>query len=89
MVQKFLLAAAFVTVLAVLAMIFGPARAQVLSPPPEQLRFQVLSNEPVAAPDRRSVVAGVSAMVLKDLRTGQCYVAVTVARGASVAPAAC
>jgi hypothetical protein len=89
MVHRFLLAAALVTVLAGLVMIFRPAQAQVLSPPPDQLRFQVLSSEPIAAPDRRSVVAGTSAMVVKDQRTGTCYVVVTVARGASMAQAPC
>ena len=69
--------------------IFGMARAQVLTPPPEQLRFQALLTEPIATPDRRSVVAGTNAMVVKDLATGQCYVTVTLGSGMAMSPAPC
>jgi hypothetical protein len=89
MAHRFFLAAALVTVLAGFAMIYLPAQAQVLAPRPEDLRFQVISDEPIAAPDRRSVVAGTSAMVVKDLRTGRCYLAVTIVRGTSMAPVDC
>ena len=84
--RKVLLAAAFI---AVLTMSFAPIRAQVLSPRAEDLRFQMLSNEPIAAPDRRSVVAGTSAMVVKDQRTGRCYVALTVGQATTMAPGDC
>ena len=68
---------------------FGYARAQVLSPKPEDLRFQLLINEPIATPDRRSVVAGTSALVLKDSRSGHCHVVVTVGGAIAMAPVEC
>jgi hypothetical protein len=54
-----------------------------------ELRFQVLLNEPMATPDRRSVVAGTTALVVKDRRSGQCYVAVTIGQAGAMAPAPC
>jgi hypothetical protein len=77
MARKLLLAALAI-VLMLVAAVFGRARAQVLTPSPEDVRFQLLTNEPIASPDRHSVVAGTSALVLKDRRTGQCFVAVTI-----------
>lgn len=65
------------------------AGAQVLSPRPEELRFQVVLHEPVAAPDRRSVVAGTDALLVKDRRTGQCYVAISVGQSMAMTSASC
>jgi hypothetical protein len=64
-------------------------RAQVVTPPPDQLRFQMILNEPVATLDRRAVVAATSAMVVRDRRTGQCYVAITIGQSAAMAAAPC
>jgi len=72
-----------------LPLFFSAARAQVLSPRPEELRFQLLLHEPVAAPDRRSVVAGTDALLVKDRRTGQCYVAISVGQSMAMAAASC
>ena len=72
-----------------LPLVFSAVRAQVLSPRPEELRFQVLLHEPVAAPDRRSVVAGTDALLVKDRRTGQCYVAISVGQSMAMAGASC
>ena len=58
---------AVVSILIVLPLLLTAVRAQVLTPPPEQLRFQALLTEPIATPDRRSVVAGTNVMVVKDL----------------------
>ena len=72
-----------------LPLVFPAARAQVLSPRPEELRFQVLLHEPVAAPDRRSVVAGTDALLVRDRRSGQCYVAISVGQSMAMASASC
>ena len=66
-----------------------PARAQVVTPPPQDLRFQALLNEPIAEPGRRGVVAGTSALVVRDRATGQCYVAITIGSAMGLSPAAC
>ena len=63
--------------------------AQVVTPRPEQLRFEVLVNEPVASTDRRGVVPGVNALVMRDRSTGQCFVAVTLGDAISLSPAPC
>ena len=42
---------------------------------PEQLRFQLIGDEPIAGPDGRSVVTGWSALVFKDRKGGGCYLA--------------
>jgi hypothetical protein len=68
---------------------YAQVRAQVVTPRPDQLRFEALLNEPISTPDHRAVVAGTSALLVKDRRTGQGYVAVTVGRAMGVAPAAC
>jgi hypothetical protein len=72
-----------------LPLVFSAARAQVLSPRPEELRFQMLLHEPIAAPDRRSVVAGTDALLVKDRRTGQCYVALSVGQSMAMSAASC
>ena len=65
------------------------AGAQVVTARPEELRFYTLLSEPVAAPGRRGVVAGTSAMLVKDRITGQCFVAITVGNALGLSPAAC
>jgi hypothetical protein len=72
-----------------LAAVFGPARAQVLTPRPQELRFQALLNEPIATPDGKSVVAGTSALMVRDRETGQCYVIVTLGSAISMSSAGC
>ena len=65
------------------------AGAQVLTPRPEELRFEAVLTEPIATPDRRSVVAGTSALLVRDRRSGQCYLAVTIGHSVGLAPARC
>lgn len=55
----------------------------------EDLRFQALLVQPIATPDRRSVVAGTSTLLVKDRVTGQCFLAVTVGDSVGVSPASC
>ena len=74
---------------AVTATIYARTGSQVVTPRPEELRFQAVLNEPIAAPDRRGVVAGTSALLLKDRTTGQCFVAVTIGNAMGLSPAAC
>jgi hypothetical protein len=73
----------------VMAAVGVRAGAQVVTPRPEELRFYTLLSEPVAAPGRRGVVAGTSAMLVKDRITGQCFVAITVGDAMGLSPAAC
>lgn len=63
--------------------------AQVVTPRPEELRFYTVLSEPIAAPGRRGIVAGTSAMLVKDRVTGQCFVAITVGDAMGLSPAAC
>jgi hypothetical protein len=79
----------FVGILLVLAYSWPRANAQVFVPRPEDVRFQLLANEPVAAPDGRSTVAGWSALTLKDRRTNQCFVAFTQGSEMSALPVPC
>jgi hypothetical protein len=72
-----------------LPLVFSAARAQVVSPRPEELRFQLLLHQPVVAPDRRSVVAGTDALLVKDRRSGQCYVAISVGQSMAMTAASC
>ena len=72
-----------------MATMYVRAGAQVLTPRPEELRFQALLNQPIATPDRRAVVAGTSALVVKDRLTGQCFVAVTIGNSMGLSPATC
>lgn len=87
--HAYILLLASVLLLIGLPLVFSAVRAQVLSPRPEELRFQVLLHEPVAAPDRRSVVAGTDALLVKDRRSGQCYVAISVGQSMAMAGASC
>jgi hypothetical protein len=65
------------------------ARAQVVTPRPNELRFQVVLNEPLATPDQRSVVAGTSALLVKDRVTGLCFLAVTIGDAMGLSPTPC
>jgi hypothetical protein len=55
----------------------------ILAPAPEEVRFQLLGNEPIAGPDGRGLVGGWSVLVFKDRKAGQCYVAFS--RGEAIA----
>ena len=48
---------------------------QVLLPSPENVRFQLIGNEPIVGPDGRAVVTGWSVLVLKDRRDNRCHLA--------------
>jgi hypothetical protein len=81
------------TVLLAIALVLlaaiGWARAQVLIPRPEDVRFELVTQEPIAAPGRGSVVAGWYALVVKDRRTGTCYIALTQGNEMAMAPGEC
>jgi hypothetical protein len=68
------------------------ARAQlpVIVPPPEQVRFRLVGDEPIATADGRSIVAGYKVLVFRDTGSGRCYV--TFVAGAALSatgPTAC
>ena len=65
------------------------ADAQALTPRPDELRFEAMLNEPIAAPNGRGVVAGTSALMVRDRTTGQCFLAVTVGNAMGLSPAGC
>ena len=73
----------------VVSVLYIQVRAQIVTQRPEELRFQVLVNEPVASADRRGVVPGVSALVMRDRTTGQCFVAMTLGNAIGLSSAPC
>ena len=44
-------------------------------PSADDVRFQLMGNEPIAAPDGRALVTGWSVLMFRDKSTGRCYVA--------------
>jgi hypothetical protein len=46
-----------------------------LAPDPDQLRFQLIGNEPIAGPDGRAVVKEWSVLMFKDRKSNECYLA--------------
>lgn len=72
-----------------MAAMYARTDAQVMTPRADELRFQALLSEPIAAPNRRGVVAGTSALLVKDRLTGQCFVAITIGDGVGLSPARC
>jgi hypothetical protein len=44
-------------------------------PSAQDLRFELLGNEPIAGPDGRALVTDWSVLMFKDRRTERCYVA--------------
>jgi hypothetical protein len=67
-----------VLVLGALALLGGLqsaiARQLVYVPNGQQVRFQLIGNEPIAAPDGRGLVQGWSVVVFKDRKADRCYV---------------
>jgi hypothetical protein len=63
-----LLAAAYATIVGVNA-----SARQVIAPRVETLRFQLIGDEPVAAPDGRGLVGGWSVLMFRDRSASQCY----------------
>ena len=78
-----------VLVAVIMLVLYARAEAQLVTPRPEQLRFQLLVSEPVATDDGRGVVAGLSAMVVRDRTTGQCYVTLSLGTGMGISPTTC
>jgi hypothetical protein len=75
-VKSIALIVAGIIVGTILSVLVPQARAQIgLVPPPEQLRFRLVGDEPIATGDGRSIVAGYKVMVFKDTGGGRCYVA--------------
>ena len=44
-------------------------------PSAQDVRFELLGNEPIAAPDGRALVGGWSVLMFKDRKSDRCYVA--------------
>jgi hypothetical protein len=77
-----LVSAAFILI-SILAFGLVYAAQQVVQVPrAEQLRYQLIGNEPIAAPDGRSIVNDWSVLLFKDRRSNQCYV--VFARGTDI-----
>jgi hypothetical protein len=63
-------------------------RAQIgVVPNAENVRFQLIGNEPIAGPDGRALVRGWSVLMLKDRKAGRCYLAFQHENGIAVEPA--
>jgi hypothetical protein len=80
---------ASVIIAAVIVTIYVRAAAQVVNPRPEELRFQALQMQPIATPDRRSVVSGTTALLIRDRVTGQCFIAITFGDSVGLSSASC
>ena len=78
-----------VVVAALLATVYVRARAQVVTPRPDDLRYQALLTQPIATPERQSVVAGASALLIRDRTSGQCFLAVMIGNSVGLSPASC
>jgi hypothetical protein len=63
------------------------ATQTVLVPNTEQLRFELVGNEPIAGPDGRSQVSGWTVMVFRDRTSDRCYIAFQHTNGIAVGPA--
>jgi hypothetical protein len=83
------LALAVVLLAVAMTTMYVRVRAQVLTPAPKDLRYSMLINEPIATPNRGAVVAGTSALLVKDRVTGQCFLAVTIGNSMGLSPAEC
>ena len=55
--------------------VFRPVSATqvVLVPNANELRFQLIGNEPIAGPDGRALVKDWAVLMFKDRKTGECY----------------
>ena len=42
-------------------------------PSADEVRYQLVGNEPIAAPDNRALVSGWSVLMFKDRKTDRCY----------------
>jgi len=51
------------------------ARQAVVVPSAEDVRFELIGNEPIAGPDGRALVRGWSVLVFRDRKSDRCYVA--------------
>ena len=57
---------------------------------PEQLRFHIVGDEPLATPDGRNFANGWKVFVLRDMKADQCYVSFVAGSAMSTTgPAAC
>jgi hypothetical protein len=87
--NKMLMLMSILLAVVLTATMYVRAGAQVVTPRPADLRYQALLNEPIATPNRGAVVAGTSAMLVKDRLTGQCFLAVTIGSSIGLSPAQC
>jgi hypothetical protein len=55
----------------------------VVAPNIDQLRFQLIGNEPIAGPDGKAVVRDWSVLMFKDRKSNECYLAFS--RGSALA----
>lgn len=69
-----------------------PVSAQLgLSIRPEALTYRMVGDEPIATPDGRSVITGWKAIMVRDIRSEQCFTVFLVggASASAVGPVAC
>jgi len=84
------LLAACALLVAVLGVLAWQTHVRAQIPMADDMRFQMIGDEPIASPDSRSFVTNWRAVMLRDRRTQQCYVAFVTDRAMSLsAPLAC
>jgi hypothetical protein len=91
-VQLTLLTLAFIAALMLWASVtterLSAGQAGVI-PSAQDVRFELLGNEPIAAPDGRALVTGWSVVMFKDRKSDRCYVAFKHEGAISVDSAVC
>jgi hypothetical protein len=82
-----ILTVAGMLVLAVVAVLLYQTRVRAQIPMADGMRFQMIGDEPIASPDGRSFVTNWKAVMLRDRRANQCYVAFITDRAMSLSGA--
>jgi hypothetical protein len=54
---------------------------------PEQLRFRLVGDEPIAGPDGKSTVSGSKVLVFRDMKRNECFVTFVLPSGTSTVSA--
>jgi hypothetical protein len=72
-----------------LAPAFAGAQQPIVLPSGDEVRFELLGNEPIAGPDGRALVSGWSVLMFRDRRVNKCYVVIKNDAAIAMEEAAC
>jgi hypothetical protein len=65
-----------IAILATVTVLLYQTRVRAQVPMPNQMRFQMIGDEPIVSPDGRSYVTNWKAMMLRDRQADRCYIAI-------------